>query len=383
MRAAPSIRGADATPSPRLHQLDGLRAVACLLVVAAHSVTVPIATLLARRGFPAAAVLVDQLAASGVDLFFTLSGVVLLRPFLRGERAFHFGRYLWRRALRIYPPYLACLVATAPLLVAAGRLPNWFSPEILPPFRWSDMVAQGPILWPAPVTWNFAWWSLRIELVFYLLAPLVVLAWRGMPFRAWAAIAAGAACVALGWLPLPPAAPPADAPLGVLMSALPTAILATSCRYATCFFMGIVAAKTDIAPSVGRTLVALGVLLVLLAAGLRPDAIHAGFGLLYGGVVGLAIAGGGLARLLSRPLAVWLGERSYSLFLVHVAAFHLTDWLVAFATPHRGLAYAVLTRAIGLPLALVLAMLLFHAVERRFAHGLVTADRFWPPTTGR
>jgi peptidoglycan/LPS O-acetylase OafA/YrhL len=147
--------------------------------------------------------------------------------------------------------------------------------------------------------------------------------------------------------------------------------------------MGIVAAKTDIAPSVGRTLVALGVLLVLLAAGLRPDAIHAGFGLLYGGVVGLAIAGGGLARLLSRPLAVWLGERSYSLFLVHVAAFHLTDWLVAFATPHRGLAYAVLTRAIGLPLALVLAMLLFHAVERRFAHGLVTADRFWPPTTGR
>jgi peptidoglycan/LPS O-acetylase OafA/YrhL len=370
---------ADATPSPRLHQLDGLRAVACLLVVAAHSVTVPIATLLARRGFPAAAVLVDQLAASGVDLFFTLSGVVLLRPFLRGERAFHLGRYLWRRATRIYPPYLACLAATAPLLMAAGHLPNWFSREILPPFRWSDLVAQVPILWPTPVTWNFAWWSLRIEVVFYLVAPLVVLAWRGTPFHAWAAIAAGAACVALGWLPWPPTTPSADTPLG----GLPAAILAMSCRYATCFFMGIVAAKTDIPQSVCRTLVALGVLLVLLAAGLRPAAIHAGFGLLYGGVVGLAVAGGGLARLLSRPLAVWLGERSYSLFLVHVTAFHLTDWLVAFATPHRGLAYAVLTRAIGLPLALVLAMLLFHTVERRFARGLVTAERFWPPTAGR
>ena len=86
-----------------------------------------------------------------------------------------------------------------------------------------------------------------------------------------------------------------------------------------------------------------------------------------------------MARLLSRPLATWIGERSYSLVLIHVTAFHMTGWLVAFVTPHRGLAYAILTRAIGLPLALVLAMLLFHFVERRFARGLVTADRFWPP----
>ena len=153
----------DTTTSPRRHQLDGLRAVACLLVVAARCVTVPIAELLARHRFPAAAVLVDQIAASGVDLFFTLSGVVLLRPFLRDGRPFHLGRYLWRRVIRICLPYLACLAATAPLLVAELSWPNWFSREILPPFRWADAVAQVPILWPAPVTWNFAWWSLRIE----------------------------------------------------------------------------------------------------------------------------------------------------------------------------------------------------------------------------
>jgi peptidoglycan/LPS O-acetylase OafA/YrhL len=159
-------------------------------------------------------------------------------------------------------------------------------------------------------------------------------------------------------------------------------ILATACRYATCFFMGVLVAKTDLAPVVARWLVVAGAMVVLLAAAWRPEAIHAGFGLLYGGVVSLAIGGGGLARTLSRPLATWLGERSYSLFLVHVTAFHLTDWLVAFVTPQRDVAYAVLTRAIGLPLALGLAMLLFHAVERRFAHGLVTADLVWPPFGG-
>ena len=82
------------------------------------------------------------------------------------------------------------------------------------------------------------------------------------------------------------------------------------------------------------------------------------------------------------PLVTWLGERSCSLFLVHVTAFHLADWLVAFVTPHRSLVYALLTRANGLPLALGLGMLLFHAVERRFARGLITADLFWPPLSG-
>lgn len=364
---------AAATTSPRLHQLDGLRAVACLLVVAAHSLTVPVAGLLARQGLATASVLVDQCAASGVDLFFTLSGVVLLRPFLRGLKPFHLGGYLRRRAVRIYPPYLACLLATGILIAAAGRWPNWFSREIIPPFRWADLVAQLPILLPAPVTWNFAWWSLRIELLFYLAAPLVVIAWRGVQFRPWQAVTAGVVAIALATLPLHGVAWPAGP--------VPPP-LATACRYATCFFMGVLAAKTDLAPGVARRLVVAGAAGVLVAAAWRPEAIHAGFGLLYGGVVSLALAGGGLARRLSRPLATWLGERSYSLFLVHVTAFHLADWLVAFITPHRGLAYAVLTRAVGLPLALGLAMLLFHVVERRFARGLVTADHFWPPLGG-
>jgi hypothetical protein len=48
----------------------------------------------------------------------------------------------------------------------------------------------------------------------------------------------------------------------------------------------------------------------------------------------------------------------------------------------RGFAYVAMTRLLGLPLALFAAMILFHLVERRFAHGLTTARMFWPPLRG-
>jgi hypothetical protein len=40
--------------------------------------------------------------------------------------------------------------------------------------------------------------------------------------------------------------------------------------------------------------------------------------------------------------------------------------------------YGLLTRAIGVPLALFFAMLLFYFVERRQARGLMTDKAFWP-----
>ena len=75
---------------------------------------------------------------------------------------------------------------------------------------------------------------------------------------------------------------------------------------------------------------------------------------------------------------LWLGERSYSLFLVHFSVFYLVDNMIARFTPGRNAIYAVLTRGVGIPLGLFAAMLLFHFVERRQAHGLVTGEYFWP-----
>lgn len=40
--------------------------------------------------------------------------------------------------------------------------------------------------------------------------------------------------------------------------------------------------------------------------------------------------------------------------------------------------YLLVTRLAAVPLSLLVAMLLFSFVERRFAHGLVTEGNFWP-----
>jgi hypothetical protein len=56
----------------------------------------------------------------------------------------------------------------------------------------------------------------------------------------------------------------------------------------------------------------------------------------------------------------------------------MTNYVVSFFVGWRTFAYGLATRLIGLPLALLMAMLLFHFVERRFARGLVSAEHFWP-----
>jgi peptidoglycan/LPS O-acetylase OafA/YrhL len=59
--------------------------------------------------------------------------------------------------------------------------------------------------------------------------------------------------------------------------------------------------------------------------------------------------------------------------------FQVANNLAAHAWPNKSSAYFLVTRLAGLPAALLVAMVLFTVVERRFARGLVTADAFWPP----
>jgi peptidoglycan/LPS O-acetylase OafA/YrhL len=360
---------ASQTQRERLHQIDGLRAAACLMVVAAHCLTKPVCDLIASRGAEDVARFIARIPASGVEFFFVLSGVVLLRPYLRGEKAFDAWRYASRRFLRIYPPYWACLLASVPLVIFAGRFPTWYSAELIPPFRWQDVWAQVPLVVEHPVSYNAAWWSLAIEVLFYAFVPVVVWFGQGTPFRPWLAVAMGCGltlaslwCHAIVPLPVREVVP----------------VSTSICRFAICFFMGIVIAKTDLAPAVAAVLMAAGLVVVALVPARTGSEATAGFALFYGGLVATVLRPGVLQRFFSQPLAIWIGERSYSIFLIHFTIFYLTNYALSFVVPSRNMTYFLASRLIGLPLALLAAMLLFHLVERRFAHGLVTADCFWP-----
>ncbi len=169
------------TPAPssgvRLAGIEGLRALAASSIVLVHVLW---AFALPHGG---AADVLSTLSV-GVTLFFTLSGFLLYRPFAasiaRGLPHMPIRAYLRNRALRIVPAYWAILLATALVLgavnvrdasgsLAVGRLsdPAALLPTVLllQDYRPSTMV-----IGIAPA------WSLAVEVVFYGMLPLLVLA---------------------------------------------------------------------------------------------------------------------------------------------------------------------------------------------------------------
>ena len=355
----------------RLHQLDGLRAIAALLVFFHHRGAGYRALTLAAAGLGYVGELQKQLTWSGVDLFFCLSGVVLLRPYVRTRRPFALPSYVSRRVARLWPAYLAAWLLAGAVTAIVSAEPSWWSVEYhWPQFRWADWAAQLGIVNFGWRTYSESWWTLTLEIMFYALLPLIVrpLATPRANRRVLCGVfIAGAVLSAalVAWRP----------PAGKH-----TAAMYELAAFAPCFLAGIVTAKFDLPRRWALLALLAGAGVVCVAVAYPRLNIHLGWALVYGGVLGLAQAPAGrAARWLSVPPLVWLGERSYSLFLTHYAVFALVDHLWARVFRSGDLTYLVVSQLSGALAAVLVAMLVFHLVERRFARNLVTADQFWPP----
>lgn len=156
--------------APRFPVLDALRAVGALAVLTTH-VGFYAGTYTDHGTWGSFLARLDV----GVALFFVLSGFLLSRPYLaraaRGLPRPATGRYLWKRGLRILPVYVVAVVLALVLLdenadlgardwlVTLGLLNTFVDP--LPPAGLSQM------------------WSLAVEVTFYLVLPLLMLAATG------------------------------------------------------------------------------------------------------------------------------------------------------------------------------------------------------------
>lgn len=85
----------------RIHALDGLRGIASVLVLIHHLGAANLASALEANGRTTVGKLLGGVTASGVELFFVLSAIVLAGPYVRGDRAFELGTYFWRRLKRL------------------------------------------------------------------------------------------------------------------------------------------------------------------------------------------------------------------------------------------------------------------------------------------
>lgn len=354
----------------RLHQFDGLRAVAVCLVMLHHAGGATFAETLMHKGHTYLAHLTASSTASGVEFFFVLSGVLLLRPHLRGGRALDLGVYARRRIQRLWPPFLAAWLAAGAVIWSTTHFPSeWSRSSPLATFSWGSWFAQMGIVYVGPNNYNWPWWSLTVELMFYALVPVIValLAHRPTFSR-----------MRNGWL--------ISIALAVASNFIPEAAvpqhlwpLYRFAIYVSCFAAGTLIAADDPHPSAGPKLAFGGLVYVLLACQWPLLNLHVGWGIFYFGVVTMVLdEQSPWARAFSQWPLVWLGERSYSLFLIHYPVFLAVCHAVSFFSPKRGAAYYLATRAIELPLAVFAAMVIFSVVERRFAHNLVSAGAFWP-----
>lgn len=357
-------------PAERTHELDGLRGIAIALVVSLHSVAEFAVRAFSRLGLPFVGDAVSVTTYSGLELFFVLSGVLMLRPYLSQARSFDGLRYAKRRVNRIWPPYLAALLFGGVVIWVAQSHVTWYSRQLLPPFSFPKWLAQVGVVNLGWTSFNGAWWSLTLEVAFYLVVPAVALVGGLRRSRRGpaAAIAVVGAITAVSYLRA--STPPRISPMGLVELAF---------QFLPCFLLGGLLGRYDLSTKAARILVATGVILVAIAIAYPSLNVHAAFAVFWAGVVVLVTRGTSRIRnWLAEPHLVWLGERSYSLFLLHFSVFYLVDYALSLYLSSRTAVYDLLSRAIGVPLALLAAMTLFWFVERRLARGLVTAKAFWP-----
>lgn len=337
------------SPTPRMLELDALRGLAALSVILYHYIerydvlfhhqgTLPFRW---KHGY------------YGVQLFFMISGWVI--P-LAAERAADAKLFAWARFTRLFPTYwMVCLLTYT--LVAVVGLPG----RVVP---WTDALVNVTMLQELFDLRNIdgTFWSLQVELVFYLAVLVLVgsgrLRWLGPVLLGW---------VVVGLLVRPTllALAPAQAPW-----LLPHLERIFILEWVHLFGLGYVFYRLSRRHQLDL------LSLALIALGLwRQTQVSLPWSIwlltAYLVIFGLSMAGA-LRFVAWRPL-VALGAMSYPLYLVHSNI----GYLVIRDMEGRG-ASASLAIGAAMAVAFALAFLLHHGVEepaRLALRGMLAARR--------
>lgn len=299
----------------------------------------------------------------GVELFFVLSGFILSHVYLQaaGEKRFSYRGFLWARIARVYPLHLATLIGVGGLAAAALIAGMSVDANVL---SWSSLPANLLMLhaWGlAPVAgWNHPSWSISAEWFAYLCFPLFAFVFWRLRDKPVAAVVGTAAFLTVLYFVFEQTAGFPLTEATIRWGAL---------RIVPCFALGcalyLVYRKAGAqlsAPAAGAG-AAIAFVLMMGSAALG---LWDGITVLCAGVLILALAALPNARagwLASRP-AVYLGEISYSVYMVCVPWNLLAVGLAAKLTEAPDKQLQIFVWLAILALLPVVAAVSYHLVER-------------------
>lgn len=360
-------------PIGRLTRLDGLRGVLAVYVMLGHAAPF-------IRWPPGVGPFIEAVVGHGmaaVDLFFALSGLVIVQSMARFE-----GRaapFFAARARRLLPIYLVVLAASIPILTAGSpfALLPWLHPgdaahqiwEVGLPHPLAAHIAlhlaliQGALpramLPDAEFSLLGPAWSLSTEWQFYALIALLMTR-IGNDRRGLARLTVIFLALALAGRAYAGLAPPSWQ--------FGRAFLPNQAAY---FALGIAAAR--LWRGSDGTRLFLVVLAVAMGLGLSHSTGSGAIGKALPPLTwALAIVAQRapanrlirpFARVLGHPVLLWLGAISYPLYLANEPVQRTLALLFGGADPAQ---FALLWGGLALAVPIGLAALLHHAVERRF-----------------
>ena len=301
----------------------------------------------------------------GVPLFFVLSGYLLGGKLLGASLDSRtLSRYWSRRFLRIYP---AVWLQLPVLLLIA-----WWLPELMRFPDW-DALLRNATLWIHLPPWmtkplNGVWWTLPVELMFYIVLPAIVVLSRRIGMAATVAVAFA---ITVAWR-IAVIVHYGDQGYGgreFITSALPGSLAS--------FVLGMALNQVPKRLTQRQTLTLLG--FSLLAWLLLTEWVVDNLATYWSGswifvvwdpimytliatLVFVVLHGDRIAQALSARWLVWLGEISFGLYLWHFPVVRILDHL--YGTQLASAPGSIAALALCLGATIPLAAISYYLVER-------------------
>lgn len=343
-------------------ELDGVRGLAIGLVVVFHYLYLQWD---APSGVEAYIRQAFRLTWSGVDLFFVLSGFLIVGILLdHRESGGYFRTFYLRRVCRIVPVYACFLVAFFIVREFSGIKSDWISAMGRPWWLYPLLVQNFHMAFHGVSShWLAPSWSLAIEEQFYLLIPFLV----------WLLNRKTLLALVISLILLAPVFRYLHGDGSYASYFLPW------CR-ADGLMMGALLAIAVRSPKVASLLERRPGFLLWGFLGLSPvvallavfhhspggiwnhSVLSLWFGLLL--LIGYYRVSGFANRFLSQPFLVWLGLRSYALYLLHQPVSGLLHYWILKEDPVLDSAAALGVTVLALGVSLLLCEVSYRVLEQ-------------------